>query len=102
MHETFVYSTTGSVLQVEFWQAYNRYFDTPDAVHPRLNASDVIKNVTVAFPGTGARVEMDETGQGKRFVIGGLGYRVVQRECGSWGSFIALAVSVQEADQWPV
>lgn len=80
MHETFVYSTEGSVLQVEFWHAYSRYFDTPDAVHPKLNASDVIKNVGTAFPGTGARVEVDDNGQQRRFVIGGLGFRLAGRE----------------------
>jgi hypothetical protein len=38
-----------------------------------LSAADVIKNVAVAFPGTGAKVIQDASGQ--KFVIAGLGFR---------------------------
>ncbi|WWD01731.1 hypothetical protein V866_008677 [Kwoniella sp. B9012] len=74
MHETFVYSSTSQLLQVTFWHAYRDFFQNPSTVDPLLSASEVIKNVTVAFPGAMAKVWMDEMG-GQKFVIAGMGFR---------------------------
>ncbi|WVW83464.1 hypothetical protein I302_105485 [Kwoniella bestiolae CBS 10118] len=74
MHETFVYSSTSQLLQVTFWHAYRDFFQNPSTVDPLLSASEVIKNVTVAFPGAMAKVWTDELG-GQKFVIAGMGFR---------------------------
>jgi len=74
MHENFVYSATSSVLQVTFWHAYRDFF-TREAPHEQmLTASEVIKNVTIAFPGSSPKVVQDPNGPNK-FVIWGLGWR---------------------------
>ena len=75
MHESYVYSSEGQVLQVDFWHAYRQFFTAPDRVE-----ADVIKNVTVSFPGTGAKVIVGPDGQ-NRFVIAGLGFRKDLRKC---------------------
>jgi len=74
MHETFVYSTTTTLLQVTFWHAYRDFFQHPSTVDPLLSASEVIKNVTIAFPGASAKVWTDERGENK-FIIAGMGFR---------------------------
>lgn len=74
MHETFVYSSHSQLLQVTFWHAYRDFFQNPAAAEPMLSASEVIKNVTVAFPGAQARIWTDERGENK-FVIAGMGFR---------------------------
>lgn len=78
MHESFVYSAQGQVLQVDFWHAYREFFNTPERVEPMLSAAEVIKNVAVSFPGTGAKVI--NGGNGQKFVIAGLGFRPDIRE----------------------
>jgi chromatin structure-remodeling complex subunit RSC9 len=73
MHENFVYSATSSILQVTFWHAYRDFF-TREAPHEQmLTASEVIKNVTAAFPGSSPKVIQEPTGN--KFVIWGLGWR---------------------------
>ncbi|WWC85197.1 uncharacterized protein L201_000056 [Kwoniella dendrophila CBS 6074] len=74
MHETFVYSSTSQLLQVTFWHAYRDFFQNPSTVDPLLSASEVIKNVTIAFPGAMAKVWTDGMG-GQKFVIAGMGFR---------------------------
>ncbi|KIR25560.1 chromatin structure-remodeling complex subunit RSC9 [Cryptococcus deuterogattii LA55] len=74
MHQSFVYSSTAQVLQVTFWHAYRDFFTNPACVEPMLSASDVIKNVTAAFPGASAKVWTDATGA-QKFVIAGVGFR---------------------------
>jgi chromatin structure-remodeling complex subunit RSC9 len=73
MHENFVYSSTSSVLQVTFWHAYRDFFTSAAPQDPMLSASEVIKNVTVAFPCASPKVLQDPTGN--KFVIWGLGWR---------------------------
>ncbi|OCF35342.1 hypothetical protein I317_07197 [Kwoniella heveanensis CBS 569] len=74
MHETFVYSSTSQLLQVTFWHAYRDFFQNPATVEALLSASEVIKNVTIAFPGAMAKVWTDAAG-GQKFVIAGIGFR---------------------------
>ncbi|WVF72352.1 hypothetical protein IAT40_007167 [Kwoniella sp. CBS 6097] len=74
MHETFVYSSTSQLLQVTFWHAYRDFFQNPATVEALLSASEVIKNVTIAFPGAMAKVWTDAAG-GQKFVIAGMGFR---------------------------
>ncbi len=74
MHETFVYSSRSQLLQVTFWHAYRDFFTHTSTVEQLLSASDVIKNVTIAFPGASAKVWTDATGQ-QKFVIAGMGFR---------------------------
>lgn len=74
MHETFVYSSQAQLLQVTFWHAYRNFFSNPKTVEPLLSASEVIKNVQIAFPAAQAKLWTDERGE-KRFVIAGLGFR---------------------------
>ena len=74
MHETFVYSTSSQLLQVTFWNAYRDFFTNESTVSQLLSASEVIKNVTVAFPGASAKVWDDAEGK-RRFVIAGMGFR---------------------------
>lgn len=80
MHQTFVYSSTAQVLQVTFWHAYRDFFTNPACVEPMLSASDVIKNVTAAFPGASAKVWTDATGA-QKFVIAGVGFRKRSGTC---------------------
>lgn len=81
MHETFVYSSSSQLLQVTFWHAYRDFFTHPSTVQQLLSASEVIKNVTVAFPGASAKIWVDGTGQ-QKFVIAGMGFRKAAGECG--------------------
>lgn len=74
MHESFVYSSHAQLLQVTFWQAYREFFNNPAVVEQLLSASEVIKNVQVAFPAAQAKLWSDERGE-KKFVIAGLGFR---------------------------
>ncbi|WRT66848.1 uncharacterized protein IL334_003811 [Kwoniella shivajii] len=74
MHEAFVYSSTSQLLQVTFWHAYRDFFQNPSTIEPLLSAAEVIKNVTIAFPGAMAKVWTDEMG-GQKFVIAGIGFR---------------------------
>ncbi|KAK8870034.1 hypothetical protein IAR55_000604 [Kwoniella newhampshirensis] len=74
MHETFVYSSTSQLLQVTFWHAYRDFFQNPSTVEALLSASEVIKNVTIAFPGASAKIWQDEMGN-QKFVIAGMGFR---------------------------
>jgi chromatin structure-remodeling complex subunit RSC9 len=74
MHETFVYCSTSQLLQVTFWHAYRDFFQHPSTVDQLLSASEVIKNVTIAFPGASAKVWYDEKGE-QKFVIAGMGFR---------------------------
>lgn len=74
MHETFVYSSSSQLLQVTFWHAYRDFFTHPSTKEQLLSASEVIKNVTVAFPGASAKIWVDETGA-QKFVIAGMGFR---------------------------
>ncbi|EIW70248.1 hypothetical protein TREMEDRAFT_38872 [Tremella mesenterica DSM 1558] len=74
MHEIFVYSSIAHLPQVTFWHAYREFFASPAAVEQMLSASEVIKNVTIAFPGASARVWTDATGS-QKFVIAGIGFR---------------------------
>ncbi|WVR04961.1 hypothetical protein IAU60_001973 [Kwoniella sp. DSM 27419] len=74
MHETFVYSSTSQLLQVTFWHAYRDFFQNPSTVEALLSASEVIKNVTIAFPGAAAKVWTDAMGA-QKFVIAGMGFR---------------------------
>lgn len=85
MHQSFVYSSTAQVLQVTFWHAYRDFFTNPACVEPMLSASDVIKNVTAAFPGASAKVWTDATGA-QKFVIAGVGFRKRSGTC-RLGSF---------------
>ena len=73
MHESFVYCSTSQLLQVTFWHAYREFIQHSKTVHPLLSASEVIKSVTVAFPGASAKVRTDPAGQ--RFVVAGIGFR---------------------------
>jgi chromatin structure-remodeling complex subunit RSC9 len=74
MHETFVYSSTTTLLQVTFWHAYRDFFQNPSTADPLLSASEVIKNVSIAFPGASAKVWADELGN-QKFIIAGIGFR---------------------------
>lgn len=74
MHETFVYSSRSQLLQVTFWHAYRDFFTHPATVEQLMSASEVIRNVTIAFPGASAKIWMDEMGQ-QKFVIAGMGFR---------------------------
>lgn len=74
MHETFVYSSQSQLLQVTFWHAYRDFFSNPATVEQLLSASEVIKNVQVAFPAAQAKLWTDEHGE-RKFVIAGLGFR---------------------------
>ena len=74
MHETFVYSSRSQLLQVTFWHAYRDFFTHPSTLEQLLSASEVIKNVAVAFPGASAKVWTDTTGS-QKFVIAGMGFR---------------------------
>jgi chromatin structure-remodeling complex subunit RSC9 len=74
MHESFVYSSHAQLLQVTFWHAYREFFNNPAVVEQLLSASEVIKNVQVAFPAAQAKLWSDERGE-KKFVIAGLGFR---------------------------
>lgn len=74
MHETFVYSSQAQLLQVTFWHAYRDFFSNPATVEQLLSASEVIKNVQVAFPAAQAKLWADENGE-RKFVIAGLGFR---------------------------
>lgn len=74
MHETFVYSSHSQLLQVTFWHAYRDFFSNPATVEQLLSASEVIKNVQVAFPAAQAKLWADERGE-RKFVIAGLGFR---------------------------
>ncbi|WWD15672.1 hypothetical protein CI109_100094 [Kwoniella shandongensis] len=74
MHETFVYSSTSQLLQVTFWHAYRDFFQNPSTVEALLSASEVIKNVTIAFPGASAKIWQDGMGT-QKFVIAGMGFR---------------------------
>lgn len=74
MHETFVYSSHSQLLQVTFWHAYRDFFSHSSTVEQLLSASEVIKNVAVAFPAAQAKLWQDEAGE-RKFVIAGLGFR---------------------------
>ena len=74
MHECFVYSSHAQVLQVTFWHAYRDFFSNSKVVEQLLSASEVIKNVQVAFPAAQAKLWADERGE-KKFVIAGIGFR---------------------------
>ena len=74
MHETFVYSSNAHLPQVTFWHAYRDFFGNPSAVEQMLSASEVIKNVNFAFPGSSARVFTAPDGT-QKFVIAGIGFR---------------------------
>lgn len=74
MHESFVYSSTAQLPQVAFWHAYRDFFTHQQVADQLLSASEVIKNVTLAFPGASAKVWIDETNT-QRFVIAGIGFR---------------------------
>lgn len=74
MHESFVYSSHSQLPQVTFWHAYRDFFSSPAVVEQLLSASEVIKNVQVAFPAAQAKLLADERGE-KKFVIAGLGFR---------------------------
>lgn len=74
MHETFVYSSHAQLLQVTFWHAYRDFFSHSSTVEQLLSASEVIKNVAVAFPAAQAKLWQDESGE-RKFVIAGLGFR---------------------------
>ncbi|TXT09163.1 hypothetical protein VHUM_02637 [Vanrija humicola] len=74
MHETFVYCSHAQLLQVTFWHAYRDFFSNAATVEQLLSASEVIKNVTVAFPAAQAKLWTDERGDTK-FVISGMGFR---------------------------
>ncbi|BEJ16177.1 hypothetical protein CspHIS471_0507820 [Cutaneotrichosporon sp. HIS471] len=74
MHETFVYSSQAQLLQVTFWHAYRDFFSNPATVEQLLSASEVIKNVQVAFPAAQAKLFTDENGE-RKFIISGLGFR---------------------------
>ncbi|KAK4688428.1 chromatin structure-remodeling complex subunit RSC9, partial [Tremellales sp. Uapishka_1] len=75
MHETFVYSSNSQLLQVTFWHAYRDFFQHTSTVEPLLSASEVIKNVTVAFPGASAKIWIDPKTGEQKFVIAGMGFR---------------------------
>ena len=68
-----MYCSASELLQVAFWHAYRDFFQHPSTVDQLLSASEVIKNVTVAFPGASAKVRT-ESGT-SRFVIAGMGFR---------------------------
>ena len=70
------------MLQVDFWHAYREFFTTDDRVEPMLTAAEMIKNVALAFPGTGAKVMMGPNGV-QKFVIAGLGFRKDVRKSSS-------------------
>lgn len=90
MHENFVYCSDSSILQITFWHAYRDFFSNVPSTDPMLSASDVIKNVTVAFSCASAKVIQDPlTGQNK-FVIWGLGWRKGSGE--SFPTFLPASV----------
>ncbi|CAK9781521.1 hypothetical protein CC85DRAFT_282658 [Cutaneotrichosporon oleaginosum] len=74
MHETFVYSSQAQLLQVSFWHAYRDFFSNPATVEQLLSASEVIKNVQVAFPAAQAKLFTEKDGE-RKFIISGLGFR---------------------------
>ncbi len=74
MHETFVYSSKAQLLQVTFWHAYRDFFSNPATVEQLLSASEVIKNVQVAFPAAQAKLFTEDNGE-RKFIISGLGFR---------------------------
>lgn len=74
MHESFVYSSMSQLLQVTFWHSYRDFFNNSQVSDQLLSASEVIKNVTVAFPGAAAKVWVDDAGQ-QKFVVAGIGFR---------------------------
>lgn len=75
-----MYCSNSTILQVTFWHAYREFFSNVPATDPMLSASEVIKNVTVAFPCASAKVIQEPTGENK-FVIWGLGWR---KGSGEW------------------
>ena len=79
MHETFVYCSSSQLLQVKFWHSYRDFFQYEATAEQLLSASEVIKNVTIAFPGANAKVWRDEMGN-QKFVIAGMGFRKSQGE----------------------
>ncbi|ODO11425.1 hypothetical protein I350_00205 [Cryptococcus amylolentus CBS 6273] len=86
MHEVFVYSSTAQVLQVTFWHAYRDFFSGPGSHEPLLSASEVIKNVTAAFPTAAAKVWNDAMGN-QKFVIAGVGFRKGSDDSERFGCF---------------
>lgn len=90
MHETFVYCSHAQLLQVTFWHAYRDFFSNSATVEQLLSASEVIKNVTVAFPAAQAKLWTDERGETK-FVISGMGFRKGTGE-GIAAGFVADAI----------
>lgn len=74
MHECFVYSSHAQLLQTTFWNAYREFFANPATREQLLSASEVIKNVQLAFPAAQAKLWKDERGESK-FVIAGIGFR---------------------------
>jgi chromatin structure-remodeling complex subunit RSC9 len=97
MHETFVYSSRSQLLQVTFWHAYRDFFTHPSTVDQLLSASEVIKNVTIAFPGASAKVWTDGTGQ-QKFVIAGMGFRRGSGASSSICLLVARADGVADDD----
>ncbi|KAL7424576.1 Chromatin structure-remodeling complex protein rsc9 [Cryptotrichosporon argae] len=75
MHETFTYSSASQLLQVAFWHAYRDFFNNPACSEQMLSASEVIKNVSIAFPHAKPKVVTDEGAGERRFVIDGIGFR---------------------------
>lgn len=78
MHENFVYCSNSTILQVTFWHAYRDFFSALPSTDQMLSASEVIKNVTVAFPCASAKVVQEPSGN--KFVISGLGWRKASGE----------------------
>ena len=78
MHENFVYCSNSTILQVTFWHAYRDFFSALPTSDQMLSASEVIKNVTVAFPCASAKVVQEPSGN--KFVIWGLGWRKASGE----------------------
>jgi chromatin structure-remodeling complex subunit RSC9 len=74
MHESFGYSSDAQVMQVTFWQAYRDFFSHKNVTEQLLSASEVIKNVQIAFPAAQPKMWTDERGESK-FVIAGIGFR---------------------------
>ena len=82
MHAVFEFSTTGEITQVALWKAYQKQFDRFEAqmksgqIPGMLNASDVIKTSSEAFPEAQPRVVEDPSNtHGRRFVISGIRMR---------------------------
>ena len=71
MHKTFAANPSAELTQITFWTAYKDFFAAHSSL---LSASEVIKNVTTAFPGALAKVTVLPDGT-NRFVIAGLGFR---------------------------